>query len=271
MTSRALPRLEVVAGPARGARLALGEDALEVGRDAGDDGRLGGDRELSRHHARISALEGKRLIVEDLGSTNGTLVNGEPIAGPTVVALGDTIEMGETTLRVVSPAVEAYGGVHTLPTNLLSVLASRAPVRREWVIRAFFTALAMVLAVNFILRTLAVEYLGVRASIPSMHPPLLFVISLMPTLGDSVGFYMSFRRPSSHTTLQYIAPAIGATLFFGTLETLALPADASTVEHIITIVVAVVPPSVILPTMLAVRVRAGLAAQRRLGVAGAPS
>ncbi|MEJ7784405.1 MAG: FHA domain-containing protein [Solirubrobacteraceae bacterium] len=271
MSSKGVPRLEVVSGPARGARLAPAREGLEIGRDAGEDGRLGGDRELSRHHARISALEGKRLMVEDLGSTNGTLVNGEPIAGPTVVATGDTIEMGDTKLRVVSPAVETYGGVHTLPTNLLSVLAARAPVRREWVVKAFLTALAMVLAVNFILRTIAVEYLDVRADTPSMRPHLLFVISFMPTFGDSLGFYMSFRRPTSHSTGQYIAPAIAATLFFGTLETILLPSDATATEYVITMVVAVVPPTIILPTMLAVRVRAELAAQRRLGAPGAPS
>ncbi len=269
MSSRGVPRLEVVSGLARGARLAPDHGGRELGRDASEEGQRGGDNELSRRHARISALEGKRLLVEDLGSANGTLVNGEPIAGPTVLSTGDTIEVGDTTLRVVSAAADVYGGVHTLPTNLLSVLASRAPVRREWVIKAFVTALAMVLAVNFILRTLAVEYLDVRADTPSMRPPLLFIISFMPTFGDSLGFYMSFRRPTNHSIAQYIAPAVVATLFFGTLETILLPADATAAEYIITMVVAVIPPTIILPTMLAVRVRAGLAAQQRLGLAGA--
>ena len=63
-------------------------------------GSLSGDPELSREHARISPFEGGRLLVEDLGSTNGTFVNGGPIAGPTVVQGGDAIWLGGSTLLV---------------------------------------------------------------------------------------------------------------------------------------------------------------------------
>ena len=269
MSSRGVPGLEVISGPASGTRLKAREKQLELGREADEDGRLGDDPELSRRHARIWRADDGRLMVEDLGSTNGTFVNGERISGPTGLDTGDTVALGDTALRVLAPVADVYGGVHTVPTDLLSVLVSRAPVRREWVIRAFLTALAIVVAVNFVIRTIAVEYLGVSNDIPSMRPHLLFVISFMPTFGDSLAFWKSFGRPSGDSIVKYLVPAIMATLFFGTLEIILLPSGASVAEYIVTAVVAIVPPSVILPTMVGLRVRAELAAERRLKGAGA--
>ncbi len=50
------------------------------------------DRWVSRHHARLRR-EGDQYVVEDLGSKNGTLVNGRRIAGPTLLADGDQIQV----------------------------------------------------------------------------------------------------------------------------------------------------------------------------------
>lgn len=254
----------MISGPASGTHLKPRQEPFELGREADEDGRLGDDPELSRRHARISRARDGQLLVEDLGSTNGTFVNGERIRGPTAVNTGDTVALGDTTLRVLAPAADVYGGVHTVPTDLLSVLVSRAPVRREWIIRAFLSALAIVLAINFVIRAIAVEYLGVRHDIGPMRPHFLFIISFMPTFGDSVAFWKSFGRPSGDSIAKYLVPAIIATLFFGTLESILLPSDASLGEYLVTAVVAIVPPSVILPTMLGLRVRAGLEAERRL-------
>jgi hypothetical protein len=52
----------------------------------------------SRHAVVESTPEG--LVVEDLGSTNGTSVNGEPLAGPILLAAGDTVAIGDTILVV---------------------------------------------------------------------------------------------------------------------------------------------------------------------------
>jgi uncharacterized membrane protein YdfJ with MMPL/SSD domain len=75
---------------------------LVIGRDsdAGDmAGALGGDPELSRTHARISAHEG-RVMIEDLGSSNGTFVNDRRIDAPTEIHAGDTVRVGSTTLTL---------------------------------------------------------------------------------------------------------------------------------------------------------------------------
>jgi hypothetical protein len=254
----------VVSGPASGKRLTLGEEPLEIGREGSEDGRLGEDPELSRHHARISTFKDGRLLVEDLGSTNGTFVNGEQIGAATVLGVGDTVSLGDSELRVTPAAAAVYGGVHTVPTDLLSVLVARAPVRKEWVQKAFLTALPLVLVVNFTIRTIAVEFLGVDPHDPTMRLPILFLISLAPTLADSIIFYKSFGRPSDESVGKYVGGALTASCIFAVVECILLPAGAETIDYVITATVAIVPPSVILPTMVALRVRAGLTAQQGL-------
>jgi predicted component of type VI protein secretion system len=91
--------LEVVAGKAAGMSIVV-DDELVVGRNADGAGRLAEDGELSRSHARI-AIDGNGFCaVEDLGSTNGTFVNGLRITTPQTLSPGDTIEVGGTTLVV---------------------------------------------------------------------------------------------------------------------------------------------------------------------------
>jgi hypothetical protein len=70
---------------------------LVVGRGAVDiviDDPFASDR-----HVRLDLRAG-RLVVEDLGSTNGTLVNDTVIHVPTTVGRGDRVTMGTTTLEV---------------------------------------------------------------------------------------------------------------------------------------------------------------------------
>jgi predicted component of type VI protein secretion system len=92
-------RIEVVAGNAGGTWLDV-TDELLIGRHADGLGRLGDDEEISRYHARVSLDAGGLCAVEDLGSTNGTFVNGLRISGPQTLKPGDTIELGGSTLVV---------------------------------------------------------------------------------------------------------------------------------------------------------------------------
>jgi pSer/pThr/pTyr-binding forkhead associated (FHA) protein len=97
--SAAVVRLEVVAGRAVGMSILL-DDELLIGRHADGAGRLADDDEISRSHARISLDRSGFCAIEDLGSTNGTFVNGLRITGPQTLSVGDTIEVGGTTLVV---------------------------------------------------------------------------------------------------------------------------------------------------------------------------
>ncbi|MGZ4187022.1 MAG: FHA domain-containing protein [Solirubrobacteraceae bacterium] len=95
----AMARLEVVAGRAIGMSILI-DDELLIGRHAEGAGRLADDEEISRSHARLSLDRTGFCAIEDLGSTNGTYVNGLRIKGPETLSEGDTIEVGATTLVV---------------------------------------------------------------------------------------------------------------------------------------------------------------------------
>lgn len=69
-----------------------------VGRESINDLVLD-DPEVSRRHCRV-ILDEEGYLIEDLGSTNGTFVNGQRVTMPTVLYHGDTIELGKT-VRVV--------------------------------------------------------------------------------------------------------------------------------------------------------------------------
>jgi pSer/pThr/pTyr-binding forkhead associated (FHA) protein len=78
----------------------LVDDELLIGRHADGAGRLAEDEEISRSHARLSLDRSGFCAIEDLGSTNGTYVNGLRIKGPQTLSEGDTVEVGGTTLVV---------------------------------------------------------------------------------------------------------------------------------------------------------------------------
>jgi uncharacterized membrane protein YdfJ with MMPL/SSD domain/pSer/pThr/pTyr-binding forkhead associated (FHA) protein len=107
MTPRA--ELKVIAGPAEGTTIPLGDEAFAIGRAEAGTGRLGDDPELSRRHARVYLQDG-RPFVEDLGSTNGTFVDGRRIEGATELRPGQSLELGTTTLRLESAAAAAAPG-----------------------------------------------------------------------------------------------------------------------------------------------------------------
>lgn len=92
--------LVVVTGPAVGARIPF-VDELRLGR-AEDGGDLGGDPALSRHHAVLRDGPDGLTTIEDLGSANGTFVNGGRISGIQRVLIGDTVELGDSSLRLTA-------------------------------------------------------------------------------------------------------------------------------------------------------------------------
>jgi hypothetical protein len=57
------------------------------------------DNFVSQLHARVFARDG-RFLVEDLGSTNGTYLNRQKVAGPMVISPGDRLQVGNTILEL---------------------------------------------------------------------------------------------------------------------------------------------------------------------------
>ena len=82
----------------QGTRFELNAKALTVGRAASNDIRLVDDEFASGTHARIEPRR-DGVWVEDIGSTNGTYVNGTRLARAQRLTSGDVIRVGETDLR----------------------------------------------------------------------------------------------------------------------------------------------------------------------------
>ncbi|HEU5082834.1 MAG TPA: FHA domain-containing protein [Acidimicrobiales bacterium] len=93
-----LAYLVVLTGPARGMTLVVDTLPIEVGRSPEADLVLPDDT-VSRRHA---VLRGDRsaIEVEDLGSSNGTSINGNPMVGALTLLDGDLVTFGSATLLV---------------------------------------------------------------------------------------------------------------------------------------------------------------------------
>ncbi len=86
-------RLVMRSGPTVGKAYALDKNEMFLGRDLNNEIVIN-DPEISRRHARLF-VQGNSYIIEDLGSTNGTFVNGQRLMGPNVLRPGDVITFGE--------------------------------------------------------------------------------------------------------------------------------------------------------------------------------
>ena len=97
--------LRVVSGAGAGRRVPIPGDAFSVGSAVGNDLRLAEDGAVSRRHCRILADERDGYRIEDLGSTNGTFVNGVRVAHA-FLDEGARIQLGGTVLEF-SPQAES--------------------------------------------------------------------------------------------------------------------------------------------------------------------
>ena len=93
--SEGVPRLRVAnaAGLRAGSAYDLSDGAV-LGRGDSADIRLQ-DTFASSAHARL-VPQGEVIVLEDLGSTNGTYLNGEPLRGPQPLHVGDNIRIGDS-------------------------------------------------------------------------------------------------------------------------------------------------------------------------------
>jgi len=92
-------RLVAIQGPYAGQTFEITADLMTVGREAVHPIALVNDMGISRTHAQI-VRQGDQVLIEDLGSTNGTYVNGVRISAPTPIKPGDTVQLGASLFRV---------------------------------------------------------------------------------------------------------------------------------------------------------------------------
>lgn len=104
-------RLIVRRGPQPNQSYELNKDIVTLGRDITNDIVIN-DPEVSRHHMRLTRGAGG-FTIEDLGSTNGTFINGQRLTGARPLRAGDMVGLGETVTLAyemsVGSAPEAGG------------------------------------------------------------------------------------------------------------------------------------------------------------------
>jgi pSer/pThr/pTyr-binding forkhead associated (FHA) protein len=102
---QAAATLTVQRGPGLGRSFTIHTPAIMIGRQNQCDFQVN-DKWVSRQHARI-VWGGAGYLIEDLGTVNGTYVNGECISGPCALKSGDRIQLGsevELDFQVGAPA-----------------------------------------------------------------------------------------------------------------------------------------------------------------------
>ena len=107
-------------------------DSLVLGRASTSDLVLE-DRFLSRHHSRLFR-DGSQLFIEDMGSRNGTLLNGQKIHAPMPVGPGDVVKISGSVVSIVDasapaavapPPMSGFGD-HTIFRSASGMLQSHA-------------------------------------------------------------------------------------------------------------------------------------------------
>jgi pSer/pThr/pTyr-binding forkhead associated (FHA) protein len=106
-----MPKLTITEGPLAGEPLEV-EGEVVVGREGVD--LVIDDPEISRRHVAFRRRENE-IEVEDLGSLNGTFVNGSKLEAPVRLSAGDVIRLGKTSIAV---AAEVQGTQVSQPTSL---------------------------------------------------------------------------------------------------------------------------------------------------------
>ncbi|MGW7101125.1 FHA domain-containing protein [Streptomyces sp. NPDC054883] len=101
------PQLRVVAGPDAGGVHLLHPGAVRIGRSSDADVPLD-DPDVSRLHCAVTVRADGRVTVADLGSTNGTTLDGVPVGARAVpLAPGALLRIGESTLRLAAGGTES--------------------------------------------------------------------------------------------------------------------------------------------------------------------
>jgi len=123
-------------GPTPGVTFPLEGDQLIIGRDS-SNGVAINDAEISRKHSRLS-FQGGKYVLEDLGSTNGTFVNGQRLAGPVVLKPGDVVSLGEQIVLMYD-AINMDPGA-TIASPRAAVRMAPPPIQQQPVIQPVQTS-----------------------------------------------------------------------------------------------------------------------------------
>ena len=181
---------------------------LSIGRDVSN--RLSMEAMgLSRRHAELSRASEAKLVVTDLGSTNGTFVNGQRISGSAAVCENDIIHFGNAEFRlgvdrtVPVPPEDRHRTI-IVPTTRMS--RNFVPHEREF--RAFLAGDGIAVAVQPIVdihtgEPVAYELLG-RCSHPELPTLPVPLFGLAAVLDSEAVLSRAFRQYGLRATEQWL-------------------------------------------------------------------
>lgn len=124
-------KLTIRQGPKPNQVFDLEKDVLTLGREAGNDLVIE-DPQISRRHSRLTR-QGNSYLLEDLGSTNGTFINGSRVSTPVLLANGDLIGLADTVVLAVQIPVAIDAGAtfvgHATDADATSVKQGPPPTQ----------------------------------------------------------------------------------------------------------------------------------------------
>ncbi len=117
-------KLSVRQGPRPNLVFELDQDSYTIGREAGNEIVIE-DPQVSRRHATLTR-QGNSYLLEDIGSTNGTYVNGKRVTAPVLLSNGDMIGLADTVVLAVQAPL-AVGGDATVVSDAAPLYAATHP------------------------------------------------------------------------------------------------------------------------------------------------
>ena len=150
----ALPKFVMrgVSGPTFGKTFGV-VGTLTLGRSAECDISIPSD-EISRHHAKLQVVP-DGVMVEDMGSANGTFVNNQRVHGTVLMKHGDELRLDTVRFLLMSPAAEAATAAQRAPEPPVLAAAPANSHKGLWI--AILVILVLIAAVSLFL------HFGVRA------------------------------------------------------------------------------------------------------------
>lgn len=194
------PKLLVIAGPSKGSFYEITEGPFNIGRDPQSDLALR-ETSVSRAHCVITRQD-DGFAVRDLGSHNGTLVNGAPVSEQ-VLAHGDYITIGGCVLRFL------LGDELILDDADVSSTVSFRTDRKDWSETLNAPDLDALLRVSMMLHSFQAMYKGrgSPAKTPLERHLLALILEIIPARRGAILLYEDSLNEPSRLAVQDHEPA----------------------------------------------------------------
>jgi type III secretion system YscD/HrpQ family protein len=133
--------LKVISGPNAGAEIGIEKGrSYTIGKDSNSCDVVFQDLSVSREHARLTVTAEGTLELEDLGSKNGTVVNGTAITEKKILTPQDLVALGTTVFLIIdrdAPQDTIYSPIlHTLETSTkaeeMLLSTGTEPIEEDW-------------------------------------------------------------------------------------------------------------------------------------------